>query len=409
MMAATTLRRRPLDGAELGKKSCMSVFDLIIFSGFCVGHTALWVFSINRCYGRAWPHEYLRLLRLAHVAIIAVAPCLFFVARMTGWFGPATGMSLAQRVALGLVMACAGVGLVVVPLVTIARLLRRRPDVLLSNHTETIDIARALNRKPIGHRGKLRYLCHLPGNEVFRVDFNVKTLLLPRLPAALEGLSILHLTDVHYCGTPDRDFHRFVIDRCNAWQPDLVAVTGDLVDSWDHHRWVVPLLGRLKYRDAAYAILGNHDSWHDPKLTRRRLRKIGMTVLENAWKPLTVRGEPMVVVGHEGPWFGTEPDLSACPEGPFRLCLSHTPDNIGWCRKHGIDLVLAGHVHGGQVRFPVIGSVFVPSRYGRQYDCGTFVEAPTVMHVGRGLAGREPLRYLCRPEVTLLVLRRSGA
>jgi predicted MPP superfamily phosphohydrolase len=57
------------------------------------------------------------------------------------------------------------------------------------------------------------------------------------------------------------------------------------------------------------------------------------------------------------------------------------------------------------VRFPVIGSVFVPSRFSRRYDCGVFHEPPTLMHVSRGLAGREPMRYNCRPEVTRIVLR----
>jgi predicted MPP superfamily phosphohydrolase len=99
--------------------------------------------------------------------------------------------------------------------------------------------------------------------------------------------------------------------------------------------------------------------------------------------------------------------LTDCPQGIFRLCLSHTPDNIRWARTNKIDLVLAGHVHGGQIRLPVLGSVFVPSRYSRKYDCGTFYEAPTVMHVGRGLSGQHPLRFFCKPEVTRIVLRKA--
>ena len=94
----------------------------------------------------------------------------------------------------------------------------------------------------------------------------------------------------------------------------------------------------------------------------------------------------------------------AWPAAAFRLCLSHTPDNINWARQRSVDLMLAGHVHGGQIRLPLIGSIFCPSRYSRRYDCGTFFEAPTVMHVSRGLAGQHPLRYGCRPEVTRLIL-----
>src|SRR5262249_38970478 len=134
-------------------------------------------------------------------------------------------------------------------------------------------------------------------------------------------------------------------------------------------------------------------------------RRLGMQVLSNRWTQLEVRGEPMVVIGHEGPWLRPAPDLSACPSDVFRLCLSHTPDNLPWARRNHVDLMLSGHNHGGQIRFPLLGSVLVPSRYGRRYDCATFEEEPTVLHVVRGLAAQHPLRYHCRPEVAQIVLR----
>ena len=74
---------------------------------------------------------------------------------------------------------------------------------------------------------------------------------------------MLHLTDLHLHGTPDRDYFRAVMDRCAAWRPDLVAFTGDIADSPTHHRWIVPLLGRLRWNVAALAILGNHDHYVD--------------------------------------------------------------------------------------------------------------------------------------------------
>jgi uncharacterized protein len=274
------------------------------------------------------------------------------------------------------------------------------------NHTKTVDRADRLGYRPIG-RGKYRILAHLPRNEVFQVDFAERTLAVPDLPAPWDGLTILHLSDLHLCGTPDRAFYQHVSELCRDWDPDLVAVTGDIVDSDLHHRWIVPVLGRLRWRVAAFAILGNHDARRDPCLVRRRLRRAGLQVLRNSWQQLEVRGEPLVVIGHEGPWFRPEPDLTACPDGVFRLCLSHTPDNIRWARRHHVNLMVAGHNHGGQIRFPLIGSVIVPSRYGRRYDCGTFHEPPTILHVSRGLAGKEPVRYNCRPEVAKLVLRKQ--
>jgi predicted MPP superfamily phosphohydrolase len=67
--------------------------------------------------------------------------------------------------------------------------------------------------------------------------------------------------------------------------------------------------------------------------------------------------------------------------------------------------MLSGHNHGGQIRVPLIGSIFVPSKFSRRYDMGTFFEPPTLLHVNRGLSGKEPLRLRCRPQVTRMVLK----
>jgi predicted MPP superfamily phosphohydrolase len=389
----------------------LSPFHLVtlsfLFVAACMGHTTLLAVSLNWSYGVLVHRGLLRLLRKVIFVLVAAGPLLFW--SLCGfdrglWLDPEL-LAGWGTLTTAYVILCCLVGLVLFPVMTLKRLCRRRPEALLSNHTETVDVAGQLGFKPVG-RGKYRHLARLPRNEIFQVDFSVKTFRLPQLPAAWDGLTILHLSDLHFCGTPDREFYRYVLDHCNRWEPDLVAVTGDIVDSSKHHRWVVPLLGRLRWKEAAYAILGNHDSWREPPLIRRRLKRIGMRVLANTWEEREVRGERLVVIGHEGPWFQPEPDLSECPAGGFRLCLSHTPDNIRWAQKHGIDLMLAGHNHGGQIRLPVIGSILVPSRYSRRYDCGSFDEPPTLLHVSRGLAGQHPLRYNCRPEVTLIELRR---
>jgi predicted MPP superfamily phosphohydrolase len=388
----------------------MHLVAIVWILGLGIGHTALLVFSVNWWYSFPLPSRFLSCLRLAHVALIllgwiAFTQAYFYADSLSYFFSPfAFGSGFGQVAGRAYALVCGLIGLGYVPLLTIRRLLRGQPAALLSNHTSTVDVASRLGYKPIG-RGKYRILAHLPGNEVFRVDFAERSLELPGLPSAWDGLTILHLSDLHFCGTPDRAFYQQVMDQCCAWQPDLVAITGDIVDSDYHHRWIVPILGRLRWRVAAFGILGNHDARREPTLVRRRLRRVGVRVLANCWEKLTVRDEPLVIIGHEGPWFRPGPDLSTCPRGTFRLCLSHTPDNLGWARQQEVHLMLAGHNHGGQIRFPVIGSVIVPSYYGRRYDCGMFHEAPTLLHVSRGLAGKEPVRYNCRPEAALLVLR----
>jgi predicted MPP superfamily phosphohydrolase len=379
---------------------------LLLFAGACLGHLVLMIVSHNWWYGLPLPRGTGTIIHLVHGLLILAFPLGMlwaFGCDLAGLTLVSSTFSWPQLVA-SYVVVCAVIGFIALPLNTARRLLRRDPTV--EKQSQVFDVAKQLGYRPVG-TSKERLLTYLPGNEAFSVEMIERTICLPRLPAAWDGLTLLHLSDLHLKGTPDREYFHFVMDRCADWQPDLVAVTGDIADSMHHMRWIVPILGRLRWRIAAFAILGNHDHWYDAPFIRRRLRRLRMNVLSNTWQQIEVRGEPLVVVGHEGPWLRPEPDLTCCPREPFRLCLSHTPDNIRWARRAGVDLMLSGHVHGGQVRFPLFGSVLLPSRYGRRYDCGVFDETPTLLHVSRGLSGDHPLRYLCRPEVTRLTLRRA--
>jgi hypothetical protein len=225
------------------------------------------------------------------------------------------------------------------------------------------------------------------------------------MPAGWDGLTILQLSDLHFYGTPAREFYEFVVRRSMAdGVPDLVVLSGDIIDDDQYLDWIEPVLSPLRWNVAALAIMGNHDWWRDFAGVRQRLAGLNMRVVSNRWEALEVRGERLIAIGHEGPWFRPPPDLSNCPEG-FRLLVSHTPDNIGWAKHNECRLMLSGHNHGGQVRLPIFGSLFVPSFYSRRYDMGTFHEPPTVLHVNRGLSGKEPIRFRCRPQVSRIILR----
>ncbi len=381
-----------------------------VLLGASVGHGYLFFVGLNVFYGWPWPRKLLKFTRKIDVLFIAFGPVYFglildvFGTRTLTWDSGYLRTFLSAYTILCWIVGCS-----VAPFFEILYLLRRPAPQLVEETSTHYDVAAELGYQPIG-TGKDAKLSTLPLNQCFQVEMNQKTFELANLPPAWDGLTILHLTDLHFCGTPDRAYYHWIFERCmKDGTPDLVLLTGDVVDSDTHHRWVVPMLGKLRWNIGAFAILGNHDAWHDASLSRKRLRRIGFSVLGNSWQKIEVRGEPMIVVGNECPWFTPLPDLSACPDGVFRLLLSHTPDQIGWARKNKIDLMLAGHVHGGQIRLPVLGSVFVPSRYSRKYDCGTFFEAPTLMHVGRGLAGQHPLRFFCKPEVTRIVLRRKAS
>jgi predicted MPP superfamily phosphohydrolase len=371
----------------------------------CGGHLVLMIGSHNWFYGLRHPKWLGDVVHLVHAAGVLALP----VGLVVGWGWSLSGLfdwppsCWAHAAVLAYLAVCLLVLLAWLPGITVWRLVQRRPRGEV--RSEVVDVERQLGRRLIGdgHHG---FLGHLPGNEVFTVEYVERTLHPPRLPEAWDGLTILHVSDLHFHGTPSREYFEAIMGRCAAWRPDLVCVTGDVADSDEHHAWIAPVLGKLAWKEAAVAILGNHDHRHDVGTIREEMRKLGMLAPENSWHELTVRGERLIVVGNEEPWLRGV-DLAGCPEGPFRLCLSHTPDNLRWAQRNRMDLVLSGHVHGGQIRVPPFGSILVPSRCGRRYDHGAYALGGTLLHVSRGLSGEHPVRYNCRPEVTLITLRKG--
>ena len=191
-----------------------------------------------------------------------------------------------------------------------------------------------------------------------------------------------------------------------------MALTGDLVDKPPFIDWIPETLGRLKARYGVYFIFGNHDLRVDFRRMQRVMEGCGLVYLGGRWKVVEVRGQPVLVAGNELPWFKPAADLAACParsEVPFRLLLAHSPDQLPWARKGEGDLMLAGHTHGGQIRLPLIGPVFAPSRDGVQFASGLFYAPPTILNVSRGLSAELPLRMNCTPEIIHLTLHTGTA
>lgn len=370
-----------------------------------VGHGYLLMLTLNVAYSRPYHRKLLKAMRQVWGLLLVGGPPLF--AACVGFDLVGVGR---EAVEYGTFVApaayawlCVLAGLVFLG-VTVMRYFRRPPAAVRDERTETIDVAKELGYRPVGD-GKYKGVAGYAFNDLFKVDFTTLTLAVPGLPPAWDGLTVLQLSDLHFYGTPGREYFEFVVRRCLAdGPPDLLVVSGDIIDAPEYLDWIEPVLGPLRWTTAAVAILGNHDWWQDADAVRGRLAGLGMQVISNRWAAIDVRGLRLIAIGHEGPWFRPAPDLSGCPDG-FRLLVSHTPDNIGWARRLDCRLMLSGHNHGGQIRVPVVGSLFVPSRFSRGYDMGTFHEPPTVLHVNRGLAGKEAVRFRCHPQVTRLVLR----
>lgn len=291
-------------------------------------------------------------------------------------------------------------------------LLGRPPHVVRWHRRRTLPIdaaAAAVNTAEHAHH----YLVRLPGNQTLRLDLSERLLDVPRLPAALHCLSIVHLSDLHFTGRVGKAYFREVVRIANQLRPDLMAVTGDLVDSNDCLDWIPDTLGQLAARFGVYYVLGNHDLRADVVRLRAMLAECGLVNLGSRWIEVRVRDQPVILAGNELPWLTPAADLSTCPpsdaaDRPLRIALAHSPDQLAWARASDIDLMLAGHTHGGQIRLPWIGALVAPSRRGVRYASGLFHEPPTIMHVTRGVSGEFPLRLNCPPEMARLILHRPS-
>jgi predicted MPP superfamily phosphohydrolase len=254
-------------------------------------------------------------------------------------------------------------------------------------------------------------MSQIPGNQLLSVSVHEKRLRLPRLPSPLTGLKIAHLSDVHMTGRIDVPFYERIVDLTNELDADIVMVSGDLIENtrcWD---WVPGTFGRLRSQHGTYFVLGNHDVRIDYLETRRRLKDAGLINLGERSTTITLRGVEVLLAGNERPWIDDivdPPATESTGAAAFRILLSHSPDQYAWARRHRFDLMLAGHVHGGQIRLPPIGPILAPSGYGVRYACGVFHEPPTVMHVSRGTSSKAPFRFFCPPELTLLILESPG-
>jgi len=378
------------------------------------GHLALWTFLYNRLHATGLPRRVVRVVEKIMIVLVGVAGLVLFGLLLARWpVVLGTWDDVGSRPLL--VYAWLGWGALALTATkwTWRKIAPRAPSPLLSNHTQQLNVRAQLGKLPVG-RATTRLAANLPGNQIMRVWFHHKTIQHAQLPAALDGLRIAQLSDLHMTGQLTQEFFQAVVARTNQWQPDLVVLTGDLLEKETCLQWGPDTLGCLQAADGKYFILGNHDRrLPDPTRLRNALCDTEWTDLGGRWRARSLRGSRILLAGNESPWFPAprskdRPETDAATK-PFSILLSHTPDQLPWARDHGFDLMLAGHTHGGQIRVPIIGPLVCPSRFGVRYASGLFHEPPTVMHVSRGLSGVQPLRFNCPPEVTLLELRTGHA
>jgi len=240
---------------------------------------------------------------------------------------------------------------------------------------------------------------------VTTTDLVVRHFAVPLPGLGVPRLRVVALSDLHVTEALPEAYYDRVLHELDACEPDLVLLTGDYLSNIAR----LPLLEKFVRRVphghyGAFAVLGNHDHWlHDARIAEL-FPRAGIPLLSGSCTPVPDSGTPVIrLCGTEAPWgppLKRETIAAATPaDAPF-LVMSHTPDNIYELEELGASAVFAGHTHGGQFRAPLIGSIVIPSRYGRRFDLGHFNVSGTHLFVSAGVgADQPPLRLYCDPEL----------
>jgi predicted MPP superfamily phosphohydrolase len=246
---------------------------------------------------------------------------------------------------------------------------------------------------------------------------------LPRLPAEFNAMTVAVVSDIH-AGTRNagRAAVAEVVERTNALQADVIVVLGDVIHSAANANSYLPVLSGLKAKEGAYACLGNHEHgfvWYSRylgayrSLSADRWRALyaeaGIQLLVNEAKPLPRDQSRIWLLGVDDAYSGNDDlavALARARASEFCLTLSHSPDIVDDPQVRRVDLVLAGHTHGGQVRLPCVGPLFAPCRQFRRRAAGLVRANGTTMYVTRGAGEALPLRINCPREISLVRLVR---
>ncbi len=233
------------------------------------------------------------------------------------------------------------------------------------------------------------------------------------LPKPLTStLRILHVTDTHFGNSLVSFVYEAVVSRAKEAKPDLIAYTGDLVSKAESFEDALSFVEALASEAPVFVVWGNWDHWSlggEIGELKKHLEDIeGVKVLVNEGEAFR---DDVYIVGVDDPYLwrsDLSQALSNAPDTCVKVLLAHSPQIIGEAAGK-VDVVLAGHTHGGQVVIPLVGPLFVPlpSEY-RRFLAGAFFEDGTYMYVSRGIGmSLLPVRFLCPPEVAVIDLEES--
>ncbi len=236
-----------------------------------------------------------------------------------------------------------------------------------------------------------------------------------KIPNNFNDFNIVQISDLH--NEEFSDNNKDLIKEIGLLEPEIIAITGDLIDSKKYNLDIISeLIKNIKDIAPIYFVSGNHEAWSNYNSLKELLIEENVIILENEMDIIKIDDELIEIHGIEDPAFYTgdsedviKSNLEYYQENDnFKILLSHRPELFEVYVEYDFDLVLSGHAHGGQVRIPFIGGLVAPDQgLLPKYDAGLFEKDNTTMYVSRGLGNSViPLRVNNNPEIVNIILKK---
>lgn len=224
----------------------------------------------------------------------------------------------------------------------------------------------------------------------------------------LTGLKVVFASDFHLKKNESQKLKK-IVKKINSQNPDIVLFGGDFANCPSykctlHPKKIAEEIGNIKAKYGVYSTLGNHDYWLDANAIRQSLTQCNVTVLINQNSCINISNNRKLCISGLDCFSPSEDDINEILKQHHSptILLSHSPDVFPEVPDF-VDLILAGHTHGGQINIPFYGPIFVPSDYGTKYAAGLIKEKNKKMIVSKGIGTSSiHIRFNCLPEIVVI-------
>lgn len=243
-------------------------------------------------------------------------------------------------------------------------------------------------------------------NHFYDLEITDYEISLEKLSSEFNRLKIIFISDIHFGKYPE-GFLQEVISLSNESKPDILLFGGDLVSRERFIERAGEMMKLLSAKEKKFAVLGNHDYWTDSTKIEQALTDAGFDVLKNDIAQYSRNGATLTILGIDSPRSKISiaaKKLKETENNSPEIIMTHNPDHIAGLKIKPHSIIICGHTHGGQIQFPYIGPILLPSSFNRTYSEGVYIRRGNLQIIGRGVGGDPPFRYRCRPELIRITL-----